>query len=103
MKQGPDKQPVERRLQADNSHPKQAAWVGLLAALAVCLTVVVMVLVPFFSVILLAVVAAGMINPSYKRLVGALGGRRRLAGFIICSLLIVVLMVPLFVIAQKVS
>jgi predicted PurR-regulated permease PerM len=103
MKQGPDKQPIERRLQADNSHPKQAAWVGLLAALAVCLTVVLMVLVPFFSVILLAVVAAGMINPSYKRLVGALGGRRGLAGFIICSLLIVVLMVPLFVIAQKVS
>ena len=103
MMDGPGQRLDARRLQVDDSHPKQAAWVGLLIALAVCLTVVLMVLVPFFSVILLAVVAAGMINPSYKRLVDALGGRRRLAGFIICSLLIVVLMVPLFVIAQEVS
>ena len=84
-------------------HPKQASWVGLLVALAVCLIVVLMVLAPFFSVILLAVVAAGMIRPSYRRLVTALGGWRRTAGFIVCALLIGVLLVPLFVIAQEVS
>jgi predicted PurR-regulated permease PerM len=89
--------------ESDDHHPKQASWVGLLVALAICLTVVLMVLVPFFSVILLAVVAAGMINPSYKRLVSALRGRRGLAGFIVCSLLIAGLLVPLFVIGQEVS
>lgn len=102
-KEGPGQRPGAFRLQADDSHPKQAAWVGLLVALAVCLTVVLMVLAPFFSVILLAVVAAGMINPSYKRLVKALGGRRILAGIAVCVLLIAVLLVPLFVIAQEVS
>ena len=41
----------------EGERPLRAAWIGLLFALAVCTAVVVMVLAPFFSVILLAVVA----------------------------------------------
>ena len=36
-------------------------------------------------------VAAGLINPSYRRLVNALNGRDRTAGVIICLALLVVL------------
>jgi predicted PurR-regulated permease PerM len=71
--------------------------------LGICLVVVLMVLAPFFSIILLALVAAGLIDPFYRRLVVSFRGRRRLAGIVICLLLLVVLLVPLFVIAQEVS
>jgi predicted PurR-regulated permease PerM len=101
--EGAMKRDGRRPSHRDDHHPKQAAWVGLLVALAVCLTIVLMVLAPFFSVILLALVAAGMINPGYGKLVHALGGRRRTAGVIVCIALIVVLLVPLFLIAQEVS
>jgi len=87
----------------DDHHPRRAAWVGLLAALLVSLGVVVLVLLPFFSVILLAVLAAGMIHPWYAKLVTALGGRRRTAGVLVCLALIAVLLVPLYIIAQEVS
>lgn len=83
--------------------PEKAAWIGLLIAMGICLVVVLMVLAPFFSVLLLAVVAAGLIDPVYRRLVSALNGRNRTAGAFICLVLLVVLMVPLFVIAQEVS
>ena len=83
--------------------PQRAAWFGLLFALAVCLIVVLMVLAPFFSVILLAVVASGLIRPSYRRLVTALNGHRRTAAVLICVALLVVLLVPLYLIAQEVS
>ena len=83
--------------------PERASWFGLLAAMGVCLVVVLMVLAPFFSVILLAVVAAGLIDPFYRRLVIALNGHRKMAGVVICLILLVVLLVPLFVIAQEVS
>jgi len=83
--------------------PEKAAWVSLLTATSICLAVVLLVLAPFFSVILLAVVAAGLIGPLYRSLVESLNGRRRLAGVIICVLLLVVLFVPLFVIVQEVS
>ncbi len=83
--------------------PHRAAWIGLLFALAVCGIVVLMVLAPFFSVILLAVVASGLIRPSYRRLVKALRGRRRAAAVLICMILLVVLLVPLYLIAQEVS
>ena len=83
--------------------PEKAAWVGLLTAMGICLAVVLLVLAPFFSVVLLAVVAAGLIEPLYRSLANSLNGRRRLAGVIICVLLLVVLFVPLFVIAQEVS
>ena len=83
--------------------PQIAAWIGLLFALAVCSIVVLMVLAPFFSGILLAVVAAGLIRPSFRRLTAALKGHRHTAAVIICVLLLVVLMVPLFFIAQEAS
>jgi predicted PurR-regulated permease PerM len=88
---------------ANQRSPERAAWFGLLTAMGVCLVVVLMVLAPFFSVILLALVAAGLIDPIYRRLVTALKGRRRLAGVVICLVLLVVLLVPLFIIAQEVS
>ena len=87
----------------DSEGPQKAAWIGLLFALAVCTAVVVMVLAPFFSVILLAVVAAGLIRPSYLELVRAFHGRRRAAAVLICVLLLVVLLVPVYLIAQEVS
>ena len=62
-----------------------------------------MVLAPFFSVILLAVVASGLIRPSYRRLVDTLKGRKRAAAILICVILLVVLLVPLYLIAQEVS
>ncbi len=83
--------------------PEKAAWIGLLFALSICLIVVLMVLAPFFSVILLAVVAAGLIAPSYNRLVGLLNGHRKAAAFVICVILLVTLMVPVYLIAQEVS
>jgi predicted PurR-regulated permease PerM len=83
--------------------PQIEAWVGLLCALAVCSIVVLMVLAPFFSGILLALVAAGLIRPSFRRLATALNGHRHYAAVIICVLLLVVLMVPLFFIAQEAS
>jgi predicted PurR-regulated permease PerM len=86
-----------------SERPQKAAWIGLLFAIGVCLAVVLMVLAPFSSVILLAVVAAGLIRPSYRRLAGALNGHRRGAAVLICVLLLVVLLVPLFLIAQRVS
>ena len=92
----PDQAPSSER-------PQKAAWISLLVAIGVCLVVVLMVLAPFSSVILLAVVAAGLIRPSDRRLVGALNGHRRTAAALICVLLLVVLLVPLFLIAQEVS
>ncbi len=101
----PDEQ-EGRRDQAQtlsSERPQKAAWIGLLFAIGVCLAVVLMVLAPFSSVILLAVVAAGLIRPSYRRLAEALNGHRRGAAVLICVLLLVVLLVPLFLIAQRVS
>jgi len=90
--------------QTPSSEDRQrAAWISLLVAIGVCLVVVLLVLAPFSSVILLAVVAAGLIRPSYRRLVAALHGHRRAAAVLICVLLLVVLLVPLFLIAQEVS
>jgi len=83
--------------------PRPTSWIGLFFALGVCLVVVLMVIAPFFSVILLAVVAAGLIRPSYRRLASALKGRRHVAAALICLLLLAVLLVPLFLIAQQVS
>ncbi len=83
--------------------PERASWFGLLTAMGICLIVVLMVLAPFFSVTLLALVAAGLIGPFYRRLVTALDGRRRTAGVVICLVLLIALLVPLFIIAQEVS
>jgi predicted PurR-regulated permease PerM len=101
----PDEQAGRRDpAQTPSSKGRQrAAWISLLVAIGVCLAVVLLVLAPFSSVILLAVVAAGLIRPSYRRLVAVLNGHRHTAAVIICVLLLVGLMVPLFLIAQEVS
>jgi predicted PurR-regulated permease PerM len=101
----PDEQEGRRDpVQTPSSEGRQrAAWISLLVAIGVCLVVVLLVLAPFSSVILLAVVAAGLIRPSYRRLVAVLNGHRHTAAVIICVLLLVGLMVPLFLIAQEVS
>jgi predicted PurR-regulated permease PerM len=101
----PDEQAGRRDpVQTPSSKGRQrAAWISLLVAIGVCLAVVLLVLAPFSSVILLAVVAAGLIRPSYRRLVAVLNGHRHTAAVIICVLLLVGLMVPLFLIAQEVS
>jgi predicted PurR-regulated permease PerM len=94
----------KNRAQTPSSEGRQrGAWIGILVAIGLCLAVVLLVLAPFSSVILLAVVAAGLIRPSYRRLVAALNGHRRTAAVLICVLLLVVLLVPLFLIAQEVS
>jgi predicted PurR-regulated permease PerM len=89
--------------QPSTARPSRASWVGLLVAAGLCLLVVLRVLAPFASVLLLAVVAAGVIHPPYLRLVNALGGHRRIAAVIVCLLLLVVVLAPLFVIALDVS
>jgi len=101
----PDEQAGRRDpAQTPSSKGRQrAAWISLLVAIGVCLAVVLLVLAPFSSVILLAVVAAGLIRPSYRRLVAVLNGHRHTAAIIICVLLLVGLLVPLFLIAQEVS
>jgi predicted PurR-regulated permease PerM len=103
----PDEQAGRRdpaQIQIPSSKGRQrAAWISLLVAIGVCLAVVLLVLAPFSSVILLAVVAAGLIRPSYRRLVEVLNGHRHTAAVIICVLLLVGLLVPLFLIAQEVS
>ena len=101
----PDEQAGRRDpAQTPSSKGRQrAAWISLLVAIGVCLAVVLLVLAPFSSVILLAVVAAGLIRPSYRRLVAVLNGHRHTAAVIICVLLLVGLLVPLFLIAQEVS
>ena len=80
-----------------------AAWIGLLVALGVGLVFVLRILAPFMSVILLAVVAAGMLFPVYRALVMWFGGRRHWAALVICLLLLVALLLPLFFTAREVS
>jgi len=85
------------------ARPAKASWITLLAAIGICLLVVLRVLAPFASVLLLAMVAAGLIYPPYLRLVDALRGHRNTAAFIVCLLLLVVVLVPLSIIATDVS
>jgi predicted PurR-regulated permease PerM len=94
-------QPIVERRRSDPA--RRTAWIGLLVALGISLFVVLKVLAPFWAVILLAVVAGALMRPSYRRLVGLLNGRRRLAGIVVCLLLLVVLLVPLYLIALEVS
>ncbi len=88
---------------SSTTRPARASWIVLLVAIGICLLVVLRVLAPFASVLLLAVVAAGLIYPHYKRLV-----RRRVlapqtAALIVCVLLLVTVLVPLSIIATDVS
>lgn len=81
----------------------RAAWIGLLLATGVCTVLALRVLAPFVSVILLSAVAAGLLQPIYRRLVRRLGGRSNLAGVLLCLLLVIALLVPLAMLAQAVS
>ena len=83
--------------------PARASWVGLLIFTGLTLAVVLRVLEPFASVLLLSLVAAGLIYPVYRRMVRALNGRRHLAAAIVCALLLVVVLVPLYIVASDVS
>lgn len=83
--------------------PHRSAWIGILAALAVTLAVVLRLLLPFVSVVLLALVAVGLLVPAHRQLARALHGERRVAAGLICLVLVVALLLPLFVIAREVS
>jgi len=89
--------------ESTSTRPARASWITLLVAIAICLLVVLRVLAPFASALLLAVVAAGLIYPPYQRLVRALHGHRHTAALIVCTLLLVMVLVPLYVIATDVS
>ena len=79
-----------------------AVWLGGVV-LAALLAIVLRLLAPFLGVIVLGAVAAGLLTPSYRRLVEAVGGRRHLAAILICLLLLVALLVPMFFTAREVS
>jgi predicted PurR-regulated permease PerM len=83
--------------------PHRSAWIGILAALAVTLAVVLRLLLSFASVMLLALVAVGLLAPAHRELARVLGGERRVAAGVICVVLVVALLLPLFVIAREVS
>jgi predicted PurR-regulated permease PerM len=85
------------------SPPARASWIGLLVAIGLCLLIVLRVLAPFASVLLLAVVAAGIMYRPYLRLVAVLRGHRAAAAIVVCALLLVVVLVPLYIIALDVS
>jgi predicted PurR-regulated permease PerM len=88
---------------SDEGGPHRAAWIGLLIAIGVGLVVVLRLLAPFASVLLLALVAAGMLTPWYRVLVTVLSGSRHGAALLICALLVVALLVPLFLTGREVS
>lgn len=71
--------------------------------IAVTLAVVLRVLAPFVSVVLLALVTAGLIYRPYRRLVEAMRGHRRPAALLVSVLLVLAVLVPLFLTAQAVS
>jgi predicted PurR-regulated permease PerM len=85
------------------TRPARASWIALLVAIGICLLVVLRVLLPFASVLLLALVAAGLIYPHYRRLVRRVYWHRKLAALIVCLLLLVTVLVPLSIIATDVS
>ena len=71
----------------------------LLASLVIALRI----LAPFFSVLLLALVTAGLIAPSYRTLTHLLRGHRKTAAVVVCTLLMAAVLAPMFVTAQAVS
>ena len=85
------------------TRPARASWIVLLITIAICLLVVIRVLAPFASVLLLAVVAAGLIYPHYQRMVRRVYWHRKIAALIVCVLLLVMVLVPLSIIATDVS
>jgi len=80
-------------------------WHGLGVAILMLagLAVVFRILAPFYAVILLALVAAGLVYPRYQRLVKLFGGHRWTAALTICLLLFLSILVPLIITGQAVS
>jgi predicted PurR-regulated permease PerM len=81
----------------------RAAWAVLMVALIAGVVIVLRVLAPFFAVILLAVVAAGLLYPVYRWMVATFHGHRRTAAVCLCVLLLLAVVGPIFVTAQVVS
>ncbi|NOZ77721.1 MAG: AI-2E family transporter [Acidobacteria bacterium] len=71
--------------------------------LAIALVIVSRILAPFFSVLLLALVTAGLIVKPYQLLTRWLGGRRRLAAVLISIVMMLAVLAPMFVTVDAVS
>ncbi len=82
---------------------KSGSWIVLLIILVTGLLFVARVLYPFYAVILLALVTAGLVYPFYERTVQVLRGHRRTAAIILCTLLLLAFLGPISMIAQIVS
>lgn len=78
-------------------------WRTFLGVLLIGLAVVLRILMPFLAVVLVSLVTVGLISPSYERLVRLLRGHRRTAATLVCLVLVLAVMVPLFVTVQAVS
>ena len=82
---------------------KSVSWIVLLIVLIAGFIFVARVLYPFYAVILLALVTAGLVNPIYLRIVRAFKGHRRTAAIFLCTLLLFAFLGPISMIAQIVS
>jgi predicted PurR-regulated permease PerM len=80
-----------------------AAWTSFLVALGAVLALVARILVPFFSVILFALVTGGLLDRPFGRLVRWFGGRRVPAAALVSVLLVVAVVMPLVWTAVAVS
>jgi predicted PurR-regulated permease PerM len=100
---GEDEHVAKPMRMTPGSPPHPAAWLALLIGIGVGLAIVLSILAPFASVLLLAIVAAGMLTPWYRVLVQVLNGSRHMAAVLICVLLLVALLLPLYLTAKEVS
>ncbi len=71
--------------------------------LGISLVIVSRILLPFFSVLLLALVTAGLIVKPYRILARWLGGRRRIAAVVVSVVLMLAVLAPMFVTVDAVS
>ena len=94
--------PVET-LREPRSAARGPAAITFYLVLVVALGITLRVLAPFFSVVLLALAAAGLVHPGFRRLTRFLGGRRRVAALLVCALLVAAVLVPLFLTGQALS
>jgi predicted PurR-regulated permease PerM len=100
---GEDEHVTEPMRVTSGTPPHRAAWLALLIGIGVALAIVLKLLTPFVSVLLLAIVAAGMLTPWYRVLVQVLNGGRHGAALVICVLLLVALLLPLYLTAKEVT
>ncbi len=74
-----------------------------LVAFLVVLLLAVRTLASFLGVLLLAIVTAALLNPVYRRVTRRLKGHRHVAAIVVCLVLMLAVVVPLFFTAQAVS